>query len=397
MWGTRRFSDICTLRKGKKPQLFDDRPSEGLPYLTARFMRGSESPQWVAASDKNAVRVREDEIIIICDGSNSGETFIGFDGILSSTMATVSHDCTISTGFLRYFLISQIEKYAETKTGAAIPHLDLKGLKESELPVPPLVEQKRIVALLDEAFEGIAKAIANAGRNLANTRELFEARLNIVFDNCDDNWLESPLGKFVTIKHGFAFKSEYFTEKGEHVLLTPGNFFERGGYRDRGVKQKYYSGPIPNGFLLAGGSLLVAMTEQAPGLLGSPMIVPDDGRFLHNQRLGLVEPIPSVPWVAELFEHLFNTRRFRAQVHRDGTGVKVRHTSPEKLRSVVVRIPATETQQRLIADSLTEIKACCIELESNFRRNIELGAELRAAILERAFSGQLTGKEAVAA
>jgi type I restriction enzyme S subunit len=83
------------------------------------------------------------------------------------------------------------------------------------------------------------------------------------------------------------------------VLLTPGNFYETGGYRDRGEKQKYYTGEIPSGYVLNQGELLVAMTEQAAGLLGSPILVPESGKFLHNQRLGLVTNKLGVAWSNE--------------------------------------------------------------------------------------------------
>ena len=53
--------------------------------------------------------------------------------------------------------------------------------------------------------------------------------------------MEKPFSELCDIKHGFAFDGEFFTNEGDYVLLTPGNFYERGGYRDRGEKQKYYT------------------------------------------------------------------------------------------------------------------------------------------------------------
>ena len=77
-----------------------------------------------------------------------------------------------------------------------------------------------------------------------------------VFTKHGDGWLEKPLSKLCDIKHGFAFKSEFFTDSGDYTLLTPGNLYETGGYRDRDEKQKYYSGEIPDGFILSEGDLL---------------------------------------------------------------------------------------------------------------------------------------------
>lgn len=101
-----------------------------------------------------------------------------------------------------------------------------------------------------------------------------------------NGWKKTNLSGFINIKHGFAFKSEYFREAGNFILLTPGSFYETGGFRDQGIKTKYYDGDIPESYLLSKDELLVAMTEQAEGLLGSTLLVPKSGIYLHNQRLG---------------------------------------------------------------------------------------------------------------
>ena len=164
-----------------------------------------------------------------------------------------------------------------------------------------LAEQQRIVGLLDEAFEGIATAKANVGKNLHNARAIFESHLQSVFTQRGKGWKEKPLSELCDIKHGFAFKSEFFASEGDYVLLTPGNFYETGGYHDRGEKQKYYTGEIPRDYVLGEGDLLVAMTEQAEGLLGSPILIPESGKFLHKQRLGLVTKKQGVPWTNDFF------------------------------------------------------------------------------------------------
>src|SRR5258708_3820466 len=100
-----------------------------------------------------------------------------------------------------------------------------------------------------------------------------------------EDWNATPLAGLVAILHGFPFQSEYFSVHGKYRLTTPGHFHESGGFREIGDKQKYYSGPLPEGYLLAEGDLLVAMTEQADGLLGSAALIPISGTYLHNQRL----------------------------------------------------------------------------------------------------------------
>jgi len=92
----------------------------------------------------------------------------------------------------------------------------------------------------------------------------------------------------ISIKHGFSFKGEYFDSEGDYILITPGNFKEEGGFKFDLAKAKFYKGDFPIEYICKKGDLIVAMTEQAEGLLGSMAIVPEDNRFLHNQRIGLV-------------------------------------------------------------------------------------------------------------
>jgi type I restriction enzyme S subunit len=168
-------------------------------------------------------------------------------------------------------------------------------------------------------------------------------------------WEEKPFSKLCSIKHGFAFDGEFFCNEGEYVLLTPGNFYEEGGYRDRGEKQKYYSGEIPRDYILNCGDLLVAMTEQAAGLLGSPILVPESDKYLHNQRLGLVTRKPGVAWVSEFFFHVFNAQPVRKAIHVNAAGAKVRHSSPIKIGEVVFSFPNSLLEQQRIADCLTSL------------------------------------------
>ncbi|MCF2151093.1 restriction endonuclease subunit S [Desmonostoc muscorum LEGE 12446] len=200
-------------------------------------------------------------------------------------------------------------------------------------------------------------------------------------------WIEKKLGEICLIKHGFAFKSQFFTsEESDYVLLTPGSFYESGGYREQGEKTKYYIGKIPNGFILKKGDFLFAMTEQAPGLLGSPLIVPESNRFLHNQRLGLVQVFDGIDWHNDFFFHLFNTQEFRAAVQSSASGVKVRHTSPNKLGAISIRFPPTIVEQKAIADNLNEAFEGIDRAIANTEKNLTNASELFESYLNAIFT-----------
>ena len=178
-WQTKRLGDVCEIIKGRKPALKTTATNGDLPYLVAKVMRGSKEAEYASVKDRNSITVEESETIIICDGSNSCEVFTGFSGILSSTMGKIAKKAEIDDDYLRAFLASTFDVFNGAKTGAAIPHIDKEAMYQLQFPFPPLAEQQRIVGLLDEAFEGLATAKANAEKNLQNARALFESHLHV--------------------------------------------------------------------------------------------------------------------------------------------------------------------------------------------------------------------------
>lgn len=298
-------------------------------------------------------------VLLTKDGANTGNVTLN---TLDEPLSLLSSVCLIKTkpealmpALLSYYIQSPdgLKSIVGQLTGAAIKRIILRDVKLATIPVPPLAEQQRIVGVPDEAMAGISTARAHAETNLQNARALFESHLHAVFTQRGPGWVARPLSSLCDINHGVAFKGEFFASKGHYVLLTRGNFFESGGYRDRGEKQKGYSGEFPPEYITRKGDMLVAMTEQAAELLGSPLLVPEDGKFLHNQRLGLVNAKLGVPWLNEFFFHVFNTKAVRDAIHASASGVKVRHTSPGKIGEVVVSFPTSlKTQKSIVPSSM---------------------------------------------
>lgn len=315
------------------------------------------------------------------DGDFSFSNFTSSIRVRESTLL----DYRFLKWFLQWTYVSG--RTVDMQTHATgIRNLDLSAYKAITVPVPALDEQRRLAVILDSAFEGIAEVDANDRKCLANARAVFDsAREEALAPR--DGWRTGPLGELCSIKHGYAFKGEFFSDAGEFVLLTPGSFHERGGYRERGEKTKYYIGEIPAGFVLNEGDMLTAMTEQAAGLLGSPLLVPESGKFLHNQRLGLFVPTPGRPWVAKFFFHTMNLARVRKEIHDGGTGAKVRHTSPGRIQAVRVSYPASEKEQQVVADHLDEIAFESERLENIYEQKLAALDELKKSLLHHAFTG----------
>ena len=193
-------------------------------------------------------------------------------------------------------------------------------------------------------------------------------------------WYDCTLGNLVDVKHGYAFLGEHFGSAGSHIVLTPGNFFDEGGFKKKGDREKWYTGPIPKDYVLKEGDLIVAMTEQAEGLLGSSAIVPHGGLYLHNQRLGLVRLLDESKTDRRFVYYLFNSKPVRQQIRASASGVKIRHTAPSRIADVRVSVPALRQQQRIAC-----ILSAYDELIENNQRRIQILETMTRALYREWF------------
>lgn len=164
------------------------------------------------------------------------------------------------------------------------------------------------------------------------------------------DWELTTLSDLVRIKHGFAFKGEFFSDKKtNYQLTTPGNFSIGGGFQSG--KAKYYSGPVPEEFILKANDLLVTMTDlsKTADTLGYAATLPDtaDTIWLHNQRIGLVEIKPEARLDISFLHYLMRSPEYRHWIVSTATGSTVRHTSPGRICSYQFLLPTLPEQQAI--------------------------------------------------
>jgi type I restriction enzyme S subunit len=391
-WQRKTLRELCQLISGQHIEAKDyNNESRGFGYLTGPSDFGSIYPIISKWTEHPKVKAKAGDILLTVKGSGVGKiNLLDQDDVVIGRQLMAIRVEDAEPRFIHAFLSSTFDHFQSLSTGAAIPGISRDQVLGLEIGLPPLPEQQRIVSILDDAFELIDTAISNTEKNLVNARELFESYLNKVFFESGPDWISAKLGDICKVKHGFAFKSEYFQKSGDYILLTPGSFYESGGFRDQGEKTKYYEGPIPEGFILQEGDFLVAMTEQSVGLLGSALVVPESDKYLHNQRLGLVEPTGRFDWSNNFFLHLFKTSSFRNAVQSSASGVKVRHTSPGKLEEIVVKFPENKQSQNRIAAKLDEIETASSNIANTYISKLNLLHDFKQSLLQKVFSGEIT-------
>lgn len=187
------------------------------------------------------------------------------------------------------------------------------------------------------------------------------------------DWQTKHLADLIEIRHGFAFSGAYISEDpAGDVLLTPGNFAIGGGFK--GGRFKYYTGPVPQEFVLNEGDLLVTMTDlsKQTDTLGYPAFVPPPqaGRqYLHNQRLGKVVARPEAPVDLRYLYYVLCSAPYRHEILAGATGTTVKHTSPKRIGQFRFPLPPI-SEQRAIS-SILSVLDDKIELNRRMSETLE--------------------------
>lgn len=153
-WGIVKLGKIAEHEKGKKPRaLFDRRMENTLPYLSAEGLRTGVFTQW-ARETGEGIKVNKDDVILIWDGFYCGDSFIGFEGILSSTMIKIEpKKLSLDKRFLFYFLKARFKELNYKISGMYLKHVNKSVFESLKIPLPSLTEQQKIAEILSTVDE----------------------------------------------------------------------------------------------------------------------------------------------------------------------------------------------------------------------------------------------------
>ena len=290
-----------------------------------------------------------------------------------------------------YYMLSALD-LPSLATGVK-PGINRNAVYAIDQYFPPLPEQKCIVAILDEAFAGIATAVANTEKNLANACELFESYLNAAFKQQADGWVRKALQE-VTTKIGSG--------------ATP-----RGGqsaYKDKGISLIRSLNVHDRRFKL--GKLAFIDDAQA-GRLSNAVV--EDGDVLFNitgasiarccvapsaylparvnQHVSILRPLPS-ELDSDFLCYLMTARIYKDHLLGIGDegGSTRQAITKSQLQNLVIALPNRAEQIRIVA-KLKSIEAETQQLERYLGQKLTALDELKQSLLQKAFSGELTAKE----
>jgi type I restriction enzyme, S subunit len=274
-------------------------------------------------------------------------------------------------------IVDQIER---DRAGSAQQNLSLKQVSDFQIPLPPLEEQRRIVAVLDKAFAAIATATANARKNLTNARALFESYLRSIINERGDGWTEYSFDQLCSISSKLVDPRLLTFIDLPHV--GAGNMESRTGgiidvltAREEGLKSgKFLFDPSMVLYSKIRPYLMKACRPDFSGLCSADVypLVP---------KAGLLD--------RDMLFHILMSDEFTAYAEAGSARAGMPKVNRDHLFKYTVWLPDIKTQ-KAICNNLDDLTAKCQNLAAIYQSKLDALTELKQSLLHKAFAGELT-------
>jgi type I restriction enzyme S subunit len=334
----------------------------------------------------------------ICE---EGTTIIGRKGTINSPLFITQKFWNVDTAFglhamdeldknyLHYFCLSF--DFTEMDRGSGRPSLVKSDLLKIQIPIPPLPEQKQIVAILDKAFAAIDQAQANIEKNIESAKELFQSKLNDIFSHPStssgqdgDGWEERKLNEICEVKDGTHDSPKYVDEKDGIPFVTQKNILDEGLSFE---STKFISVSDHESFYkrsnVAFKDILFAMIGANRGMA----CIVDDKRTFSIKNVGLIKSNES--YRPKYLLYYLKSPLAQKYVDENSSGSAQGFIGLGKLRAFPIPFTDIETQEK-IESQIESLNECIISTISFYNQKLTNLEDLKKSILQKAFSGVLT-------
>lgn len=389
-WEAKSIGDVCKVIAGQSPESkYYNTEGDGLPFyqgkkeFTDKYL--GVPKKWTSKITKEA---QKDDILMSVRAPVGPINFATQDICIGRGLAAIRASEMINEDFLFYFLLMH-ESEIECNNGAVFNSINKSQISMIEIPIPPLPEQKEIVAILDEAFAAIDTAQANIERNVENVNELFQSRLNEIFSRKGEGWEEKRLDEISKIVNGFSFKSKDFSDSNSVKSIKITNvgvkeFVENGENKlPKSYSDKYSNVKVRNGDLV----LALTRTIISDGLKVARVPESYDGALL-NQRVAAIIPENMVINSSFLY-YYFCSDIVEEYVLSNVNTLMQPNLSIKDLNRMPVPVCDMDEQLQIcqLIDSITGLSEKILESYNSKLSNLE---ELKQSLLQKAFAGELT-------
>jgi type I restriction enzyme S subunit len=389
-WQNKTIGEICKVINGGTPKTGISEYWDGSHQWITPAEMGKRSNPYIGETSRaitdEGLRNSSAKLLPPYSVILSSRAPIGHLVINTESMAT-NQGCKglipsigVNYKFLFYYLTSIVSLLIDLGTGATFKELSGDKLKEIGVQVPPIAEQHRIVAILDEAFDGIATAKANAENNLQNARALFESHLQTVYSHQGLGWEVRKIKDIA--KHSLGKMLDKAKNKGKPQPYLRNINVRWFGFELSDLLQMPFLPEESHKYTAIKGDVLIC----EGGYPGRAAIWEEDypiyfQKALHRVRFN--EPEHNKWFLYYLYAQ---DKSGKLKQHFSGTGIQ--HFTGQVLAQFEMPLPPLIELRRVVA-RFEELSAKTQHLESIYQQKLASLDDLKKSLLHQAFTGQL--------
>lgn len=390
-WRKAKVGEVCTVIAGQSPDgSFYNKDGDGMAFYQGKKDFGEKFLGPPTTWTRQVTRVAEAGDILMSVRAPVGPVNFATDQVcIGRGLAAIRVSHEVDKDFLFYFF-KKHESELVGSDGAVFNSINRNEIENIAFPVPPIEEQRRIVAILDEAFAAIDKAKANTEKNIQNARELFDSYLNNIFSNPAPDWerrslkeLTSKIGSGATPRGG---KKEYKTSG--ISLIRSMNVHDRRFKPDNlAFIDSKQAGELSN-VTLQPNDVLINITGAS---IARSCVCPEEllpARV--NQHVSIVRPRLTCVDPGFLNYSLTSSGTKDRLLNVGVAGGSTRQAlTKADLEGFEIDLPSTISEQQALSSKLGQCETETKELDSVFRSKFVELDQLKRSILQKAFRGEI--------
>jgi len=386
----------CRFENGDRGKNYPGRKAfvtEGVPFVNAGHIEDGQ----LDLSEMNYIprhhferlgsgKIRRGDLLFCLRGSLGKYAIVDNmdEGAIASSLVIVRPDKALAPQFLAHYFGSSMcaEEIVKYGNGAAQPNLSAKSLASFQLPVPPLEEQHRIVAVLDEAFEGLARARAHTEANLKNARVLFTLELKDMFSEGKDGWTKAKIEDLCTIRSGTTVSKALERASGDVPYIKVADMNLADNLEGIVTSTRFLSAnDVPDRQIIRAGATIFPKR-------GGAILTNKKRKVLVDicADLNVMGVIPG----AKIDEDFLHYYFLSIDMREIGSGSSIPQINNYDINPMVLSFPSSHSQQAEVAHGLQLLRDKTATLSAAYRTKLSDIEALRQSLLQKAFAGELT-------
>jgi type I restriction enzyme S subunit len=304
-----------------------------------------------------------------------------FDTAINQDLRGICPNKDTDKQYLFYYLKSISNYLQSISTGATVKGIRVEQVEELEVPIPPLPEQRRIVAKMDSLFERIDRAIELAQQNIVRAEQYIASVLSDVFKELLKNCSHKSVSDIShNIQYGFTGKT---SEKGSYRYLRITDI-QNGSVQWKDTPFAVIDAQEAQKYLLNNGDILFARTGATAG---KSYLFKDDVASIFASYLIRVVVLQDVV-LPDFLYLFFQSPQYWQQVFEKVVGAAQPNINGKKLAELLLPVPPMATQ-RAAVNRIRHVQKLVAGVTASEQQRVLSLMALKSSLLDAAFKGEL--------